>query len=232
MKLKNVFLVSLMIVFSGLIISNVYAKPQTVTLVKVKGIVEIIPQGMKEGSVGVAGMKLKEGDTVKTYDKSQAEIAFGDTGTLYVKSESSLTINQADVKGEETKTVTTLQNGKLKPKVKKLSKNSRFETRTPVAVAAVRGTIYEMYVGDDGEAIIRVLEGSIRLTNKFGYVVTIEPGQFVKVDANGKMDEPEADTKMDVKDLEKVEEKELKEEVDSRNLQVEEIEASPSGSTS
>jgi len=204
---------------------EVEAAPQIITLTKVRGIVEVIPKGQEEGGVAIEGARLNEGDTIRTFDRAKAEITFENVGVIYVNSSSRLTISAAQINGETTQTKTYVAYGEMRAKVRKLAANSTFETRTPVAVAAVRGTEYKVYVDDTGATRIKVISGSVRVKSG-GVWVTVKEGESTTIDPkknDGKPSEPAKDTSDSDVDTE-VEKDDVEDELNSRDIQIEEIE--------
>lgn len=225
MRIKSlVFALPLLIVIT-LGYLEAEAAPQTITLSKVRGVIEVIPMGKEEGYPAVEGARLNEGDTIRTFDGARAEVSFENVGVIYVNPSSRLTITTAQVDGETTQTETYIAYGEMRAKVRKLAANSSFETHTPVAVAAVRGTEYKVYVDDSGVTKIKVISGSLRVKSG-GVWVTVEEGESTSVDPNkndGKPSEPvedagEADAGTEV------DEDDVEEELNARDIQIEEIE--------
>ncbi len=85
------------------------------------------------------GMKVKEGDTIKTGTDSRAELAFGKNlkNIINVFSNSQLTVTKFQPG------VINLTEGRVFTLIEKLDKGSTFEVRTPTAIAGARGTGWE-----------------------------------------------------------------------------------------
>lgn len=194
LKISKTALISVVVfVFACFVFTPiVLAEAQKVSLQNVKGPVEVVPPGAKEGSVGMNGTALKEGDMVKTYGNSTAEIVIEGVGTIYIKPSSHITITTAQKKGDTTETITTLGVGTIRAKVEKLlSTNSRFETRTPVSVAAVRGTTYIVSVTENGQTTVYVVDGEVALTNLLNNLsVQVAAGQVSVASADGSVTGP------------------------------------------
>jgi hypothetical protein len=186
---KSLMLVAVLGVFVLIFAAPLFAAEQTVTLTAVKGVVEIIPQGATQGSAGIVGSKLKEGDMIKTYDRSRAEVTFGGVGTITVHASSQLVIQKAQVNGDVSETITNLKVGEIQAKVNKLvNASSKFETITPVAVAAVRGTTYRVTVTRDGTTTVYLVDGELELRSLLQDLgITLEPGQGAEVILTGEI---------------------------------------------
>jgi len=220
-KTKNLMIGMVGLVLVGVLSTPVGAATQAVTLTDVTGVVEIISHGKTDGYAAAVGSSLSQGDTIRTYGGSKAEITFENAGVIYVNSSSRLTITKAQISGDATETITMVSQGKMRAKVRKLAAGSLFETHTPVAVAAVRGTEYRVFVDDTGATKILVISGSIRVTSG-GVTVIVKAGESTTVDNKGSAPSmPEQDSG-DSKAEDQVEDK--KTEVNSRDIQIEEIE--------
>jgi hypothetical protein len=168
-------------------IASAEASPQKVILTKSSGSVVVINKGEETGSVPTPGMFLKEGATIKTGDDGSAEIFFENAGVVQIYSDSQMVIETAQIENGVSDTVTFVKSGNIKSIVRKLAASkSSFKTRTPVAVAAVRGTTYIVRVRANGETTTYVIEGSVNvssLLNQLG--VTVDSGQNTTVGPGG-----------------------------------------------
>jgi hypothetical protein len=64
--------------------------------------------------------------------------------------------------------------GRIRAFVQKLRPANKFEVRTPVAAAAVRGTVFDMEVGEDTSSRLSVLEGAVAYRDLAGLAKEIE----------------------------------------------------------
>jgi len=163
------------------------ARSQKVILTKSAGSVEVISKGQEIGSVPSPGMSLEEGVTIKTGSDGSAELYFENAGVIQIHSNSQMVIETAQIEDGVSNTVTFVKSGNIKSIVRKLAaSNSSFKTRTPVAVAAVRGTTYIVKVTANGQTTIYVIEGKVNvqtLLDKLG--VDLESGQNTIVGPDG-----------------------------------------------
>ncbi|MBF0471707.1 MAG: FecR domain-containing protein, partial [Gammaproteobacteria bacterium] len=95
-------------------------------------------------------LEIYVNDTIKTTIDGHAKLLLRDETVLMVGPESEMKISEAIIGGGDTQTTVNVAKGWLRSIVgRKLSANSRFQVKTPVAVAGVRGTDNTIY--HDGE---------------------------------------------------------------------------------
>jgi uncharacterized repeat protein (TIGR01451 family) len=132
------------------------------------------------------GMTLQPGDVVKSAYGSNAEITFFDGSTIELEQSTQLAMSELGINENGSTTIRLTQSlGKTISRVKKLADPaSRYEVDTPAAVAAVRGSIMEVTVEDDGTTTVANVQGDIRvIVDGEEYIIhegmkrTIIPGQ-------------------------------------------------------
>lgn len=100
------------------------------------------------------GMVILPGDEVKTATGSSVEVILdgGQVGHITVREGSVFKILEASTNSAtgDKKTLLDLAVGKILVKAEALKGNSKFEVKTPTAIAGVRGTLFEVEV--DGSA--------------------------------------------------------------------------------
>ncbi len=132
----------------------------------------IVDDKIRTGSSSVARIKLADGTKVLLLQNSQAEM-------------STLTSLEKTIK---------LLKGHLHAIVAKIKGGNNFKITTPVGVASVRGTDFEVNVNDEGtEMEVKVFEGSVAVA-KLGDLaneVVLAPGDRVKFGIEGAL-EPDA----------------------------------------
>ena len=111
---------------------------------------------------------LKEGDEVKTLEKTRIELTLSDKSIMRFASNTSFLITRLksarDDKGGSAGVKLLL--GKFYGNVSKMAKkDSEFKVETKVAVAGVRGTIYRVDMEKDDSYLTRVYEGKIEFSN-------------------------------------------------------------------
>ena len=109
------------------------------------------------------GMKLNEGDSIRTAEESRLELILAQGGgVIRVDEGSLLVLSEVSRKGEDRSTKSNLLAGSVWANVRKLTtKRSSFSIESPTAVAAIRGTIYRMMATPDYRARVFVYEGQV-----------------------------------------------------------------------
>ncbi|MBK8650123.1 MAG: FecR domain-containing protein [Elusimicrobia bacterium] len=99
--------------------------------------------------------------------------------TVYVQPKT--TIESVSENGKDTQFKVLV--GRIRAFVQKLRPANKFEVRTPVAVAAVRGTTFDMDVSEDTSSRLSVLEGAVNYRDLAGLAKEIEvlKGQTVLI---------------------------------------------------
>lgn len=134
---------------------------------KVTGLVEVQRSGKGEWKMLSTGGLIKTGDVVRSSKDGVAEFKWAD-GTRWkimpvtqikVKKSTYNVVKKADQSQLE------LSTGKVFIRIiKALGPSSKFEVRTPTAVAAVRGTIFSVEV-KNGKTEVAVLKGKVWLSS-------------------------------------------------------------------
>ncbi|HOW28667.1 MAG TPA: FecR domain-containing protein [Elusimicrobiota bacterium] len=125
---------------------------------------------------------LSEGDVIRTDANAEAivELSAGHKFTIRPK-----TTFRFDIL-KDAQSQFTLIMGRLRAYAAKMKTGTKFEVRTPIAAASVRGTLFEMEVFEDQTSRLSVLEGVVSLRDLAGIgqevqvmkdqSVTVEPG--------------------------------------------------------
>ena len=145
-------------VFAGLLVLAMAdgARAQTVAggaeIKQMTGRVEVLRKGQNEWAPVTTGAKLVDGDQIRAHAGASAELALPDGSTLFLAENSRLAMTKVEF-DDVTKTRTSafhLVVGKVRALVSKAaielirSRQSNFVISTPTAVAAARGTHYEV----------------------------------------------------------------------------------------
>ncbi|MDD5085126.1 MAG: FecR family protein [Candidatus Omnitrophica bacterium] len=168
---------------------------QTVTLTNVKGIVLIQKLGATQWNPASDGMQLTMGDAVKTGKDGSVKIEFKDGGTLTLQKETDIKVLRAEEKEKTTQTEVDMKIGKLRAQIQKLKAGSKFDVKTPVSVATVRGTTYDLFVYESNGQIyadMNVVSGDVwwsNMDNSMGY--TVGEGQGSTANQTGQITEPQ-----------------------------------------
>ncbi len=91
--------------------------------------------------------------------------------------------------GAEARLSLTLNLGALRFATGNMPKPA-YAIRTPQATLAVRGTVFDLAVGEDGAAYVAVSEGAITVTTASGQSIDVPAGQSLAIDALGVADLP------------------------------------------
>jgi len=145
-------------VFAGLLVLAMADSAQAQTaaggaeIKQMTGRVEVLRKGQNEWAPVSSGAKLVDGDQIRAHVGASAELALPDGSTLFLAENSRLAITKVEF-DESTKSRTNafhLVVGKVRALVSKAaiellrSRQSNFVISTPTAVAAARGTHYEV----------------------------------------------------------------------------------------
>lgn len=177
------------------------AAPATVIAVQVRGTVEVQHDPATEAEAVTEGAQLGTADTITTAAKSSVMLVLPSGSVVALKEKSRLKIavalhsplvgealaaNEAEPRETAASSQTTfeLAFGEMLTRVRKLNPTSTFTVQTPVSVAAVRGTAFEVAFHPDASG-----EARYRLSTSSGLVhVTPHMGKMVAVPANEQVD--------------------------------------------
>ncbi len=122
---------------------------------------------VKGGKAAPAGfqMELNSGDVIKTGRGAFADISYDDGTVVKVKENSSVTIGNKNEQGSEAVSVTS---GIINAKFAKLQKDSVRKVYTPTTVCAIRGTEFDVAVGESADSKVQMTEGSLEVLNPYG----------------------------------------------------------------
>jgi hypothetical protein len=108
------------------------------------------------------GLVLNPGDAIRTGDKAQAQLTLADGTKMVLRPKT-----QMQVRETAPNRVFGLDFGRMKSFVKKLKSNNKFEVKTPVAAASVRGTVFEVgYDPEQRSGFLDVSEGAVALAQE------------------------------------------------------------------
>lgn len=161
-------------------------KGNTVAVItQVIGKLEILNYGAKQWAKGKPGTFLYEGDSVRTGVGSKVVIIFSNGVEIKINENTQFDLRIAEL-------------GKVAEKIRmkkgqgtcslRARADVEFSIKTPVAVAAVRGTKFDIKVADNGNTTVFVMEGIVGVKNDFG-TVQVKENQITNV-AGGSAPEP------------------------------------------
>lgn len=108
------------------------------------------------------GQLLGAGDQVRTGESSSLHLVLADGSSLVLGPNTEATLKDLGPGGPGSSTVITLLKGLLNAMVEKLGPDASFEVQTGNAVAAVKGTDFEVSTASDDTAVT-VAEGTVQL---------------------------------------------------------------------
>ena len=183
MKMKamsSLFLRAVVGVLTPAVLASLSYAAEPVRIGSVKGRVEVrrSQSQVSRWNALKKGQSLKPGDTVRTGQGGKVELKLDDGSKVVIGPSSRVKVQESS-----PNKLFYLAVGKMRSFVKKLRPNSAFEGRTPVAAAAVRGTVFEMGFEEEGKSgYLEVDRGTVLLTQD-GREQAVESGQrmdFVK----------------------------------------------------
>lgn len=121
------------------------------------------------------GMDLYESDSVRTGNNSTATIILFKSGIVRLDSNTIVTIKEL-VKNEDVRSVTIQQDaGRTWNSVVQVCGIDNYDVETPTAVASVRGTTFDIDVGDEGTTVVKVIKGIVNVTHiKYGEIYSVQ----------------------------------------------------------
>lgn len=144
--------------------------PQGVSLVKVHRRAELLVPPSEAWVPAAAGARLAAHDSLKTLNNSYADLQFDPPNRFRLKENSVLRVERLfgesrDPGGSLVRlTDLGLLKGEVIARLDKLPAGTRLTLKSPVAIAAVRGTDLSVSVGPDGQTTgVAVASGSVRV---------------------------------------------------------------------
>lgn len=152
------------------------------------GTISLIPNGAVEVRTGMIwrpalAEDLPAGSEVRTSASSTAELRFSDGSRIQLAPGTSFRIEKTDAKEASF----SLGMGKIRAAFAGMF-SSRVRIRTPTAVAAVRGTVFEMGTDEKGSAIT-MAEGVLEVTDNKGKEAVLTSEETVRIGSDG-MEKP------------------------------------------
>ncbi len=209
--LKNMFIFILAFVLLMPSFNAVVAEGKTsvaAIITEIVGTLYVMPFIDDKWRVAEKGMFLYEGDKLKTDAKSKAAITFVNGIEVKLNDSTEITIEVSeDMRGIGNEIDLLL--GEIWSRV--IKEGTQFEVQTPQAVAAVRGTEFDIDVGGNGVTMVMVYKGTVEVANDFGTVNVKENSKTI-VQSNEAPQPPITIDESDKKDWHLTEFEEGKEE--------------------
>jgi hypothetical protein len=145
-------MLALLIVLGTVTGASAQAKPSSAELKRVVGRVEVLKKGQAQWLPAVVGARLVEGDDIRAFASAMAEMTLPDGSTVMVAENSRVIVTKLDFDPQNQGRVVLLHLvvGKVLASVTHAAitlvraRQSNFAITTPTAVAAVRGTLFEV----------------------------------------------------------------------------------------
>ena len=137
-----------------------------------------------------SGQSLDAGSSVRTGDTGRATIQFPDGTLTRLSPGTTVTVQAAQLSnGGQLKSATLLQKiGRTLSVVQHLTGGSNFSVGGHSVSAEVRGTEFEVLVRGDGSNLIKVFDGTVKVSGKT--TVALTKGQEIDADKNGTLSTP------------------------------------------
>jgi len=216
--MKRIYLMFAMVLFSAVCVMAQAGKSiGKVSYVEGEAFLE---RGGKGAQKLMVNMKLKQGDVLRTGVESILEVTLGNGTVLRFAEKARGVLNESETSGN-----VKMESGKLWANVQKM-KNGGFSVSTPVATAAVRGTIFRVS-SDSAGTSVALYEGIVDVgpadstkikaaqpKSEWGppvqvpgpFEVTLDewvrlkPGKSIQVQSSGKFATGDIDTTQDAND--------------------------------
>lgn len=155
--------------------------PSQGRIVALNGRVEHTPAKQETWSPARLAQPLFLAERVRTLDASRTSILFVDETQVKLNANAVLTVRDVRA-GTGAPTTMELSRGEAWFRTK--NPRSGVTVQTPAAAAAIRGTEINLRIGDAGETVLTVVEGSVEFSNPLGSIAvnageegTARPGQ-------------------------------------------------------
>jgi len=160
-------------------------------------------------------MSISTGSSITTGEDSKAVLEFKDGHKIEVGENSIFSVNQVSEEVNDLE----LWLGELSAKIKKLPPSEKFFIKTPVAVCAVRGTKFSVFVDEDKKTDVFVDEGIVGVMNRdgVGEEVFVKKGEMTTVESGHPPAAPVKATKKEK--IKKKEEKKKKKKIKKAKIE-------------
>lgn len=150
------------------------------TLSSPTGEVLVQKEGSETWVQAVSGMKLEEGDGLKTGSDGYAEITFFDGSVMEVEANSEISIEELSIAagiGSTTVHIGQVIGNTVNRVGQLIDSASQYEVETPAGSAVVEGTRFKVLVEEDGYTTVVTEEGDVRFIAREETVVVSEGRQ-------------------------------------------------------
>ena len=140
-----------------------------------------------DGKPGTPGQQLNAGNTATTDHTGHAAIQFPDGSSTRMAPDTSVTVTAVQLqKNGSVQSISVQQKvGRTLTNVQHLISGATFQVAGHSVSASVRGTQFEILVRPDHTNLIKVFEGTVKVTGST--TATLAAGQQIDADANGRL---------------------------------------------
>jgi hypothetical protein len=110
---------------------------------------------------------VNTGDRVRTYQSSRAELELLKLDVIRMAPETTIDVVKLyeETKGQVKETKLNLEKGDIWAKINQKDASMKFDISTPIAGAAITGTVFRMGVQGDSTTELKVYHGEVKITN-------------------------------------------------------------------
>lgn len=144
------------------------------------GQVQVKRAGETQWTSACPNMILLENDQIKVLSQSRAELILDNQSVMRLSENTLLTIHKLEEEKATQKETARMDisTGKLWVRMAKLfNPASRYDVKTPTAIAGVQGTVYQVKVAGDQSTTIQVFQGAVNIYNPFPKATPSGPGK-------------------------------------------------------
>ena len=187
---RNWFLGFWVLVFVSALGRGVLADPvaRQADLTGATGQVEWLKAGTSDWQTASLNQKLESGDKIRTGENGSATLTLDDGSTIQVApgSEFSIQTLTKDSASAEMQTVLAVLKGRVRSQVTPMQPGSSFEIETPILVASVLGTTFNVGVNPDGSVSVMDEDGNVVASGggEVPFKATLDSGDSILVTKN------------------------------------------------
>lgn len=142
--------------------------------------------------IPATGTVIAEDSIVKTGSLSIIDIKYKDSGVIRINEKSNMKVAQLFSSSQREETVLQMNKGNVFITVSRLGKDSRFQVKTPTAVAGIRGTSFKVSA-EEGKFRIDVLAGKVHVNPVKDDKIIEDVGQFVETNKSVEVEKKDID---------------------------------------
>jgi len=159
-----------------------------------EGDVRVIRSATRETVIPGADTELYPGDTVQTQASGRARVSMADGSTLVVRPNSTIIVrdNASEEDGKKTNVHVVVDSGQMYVRTEQQPEGTTNVVETPKTsnkLGAQTGASFG--VNPEGTEEIRVNTGTIEATNRHGETTTFHGGEYIAVNPQGTLSQPQ-----------------------------------------